>query len=387
MKLAKLTVHAGPHARVQCPVTAEVDLESDPENMILWDETDGKAVPVQIWEEEGRTRLAWIVSWMEAGESRDYRLRILDAPRSLVSGVSLAEGEGRLDVSIGGHYFTTYNCGPEVVRPYLYPVYADEGVGVTRDWPMVPDAEGDSTDHPHHKGIYTAQDEIRGVNNWGEGEGHGWQVHTGFDSVYSGPVAGGFTSAIDWTDADRKTYMTETRRITFYNTPLRARLFDYQVTFHASQGELRIGDTKEGGFLSVRVASLMEEARGGGRIVNGCGGVGEGETWGQRAPWCDYSGAIGGGTYGITLLDHPSNPRFPTYWHVRAYGLMTANCVGRHHFTGDENQRWDLPIAAGASKTWRYRVLVHHGDAAAAGVARHYEGFAYPPQVEVEPER
>jgi hypothetical protein len=320
---------------------------------------------------------------MGSGESREYTLRILDAPRSLVSGVSLVEGESQLHVSIGGRHFTTYNCGPDVVRPYLYPVYADEGVGVTRNWPMVEGLEGESTDHPHHKGIYTAQDEIREVNNWGEGPGHGWQIHKRFSHLFCGPVAGGFTSEIDWTDRARNVYMTETRRVTFYNTLLRARLLDYQVTFHASHGDLLIGDTKEGGFVSVRMASSMEEQRGGGVIVNGCGGVTEAETWGKRAQWCDYSGPIGEGTYGVSLLDHPANPRFPTYWHVRAYGLMTANPVGRHHFTGDETNRWDLPIAAGESKTWRYRVLVHHGDARAAAVATHYEGFAYPPEVEV----
>lgn len=383
MKLAKLTVHAGPHVRLQCPVQAEVPLESIPENLILWDEADGRVLPVQAWQEEGRIKVGWIVGWMDAGESRAYTLRDLDEPRSLSSGVSLVEGEGQLHVSIGGRHFTTYNHGPEVVRPYLYPVYAGEGVGVTRNWPMVPGAAGESTDHPHHKGIYTAQDEIREVNNWGEGPGHGWQIHKRFSHVYSGLTAGGFTAEIDWTDKDRKVYMAETRHVAFYNTPLRARLLDYQVTFHASHGDLVIGDTKEGGFLSVRVASSMEEEEGGGVITNGCGGVTEAETWGKRAHWCDYSGTIQGGTYGVSLLDHPGNPRFPTYWHVRAYGLMTANPVGRHHFTGDDTQRWDLPIAAGQSMTWRYRILVHHGDAQAARLPAHYEGFAYPPAVEV----
>ena len=51
------------------------------------------------------------------------------------------------------------------VRPHLYPVFAAENVGITRNWPMVEGLPGESTDHPHHKGIYTAQDEIRGVNN------------------------------------------------------------------------------------------------------------------------------------------------------------------------------------------------------------------------------
>jgi len=386
MKLATLIVNAGRHTRVQCPVEAEIGLESVPEDLVLWDEANGRAVPVQAWAKEGRVKLGWIVGRMNPGERRAYALRTAPVSSAQVGWVRLVEAPSQIQVSIGGRRFTTYNCGPEVVRPYLYPVYADEGVGVTRDWPMVQGASGESTDHPHHKGIYTAQDEIRGVNNWGEGEGHGWQVHKRFSQVYSGPVAGGFTSEIDWTDADRNVYMTETRQITFYNTPLRARLFDYEVTFHASHGELLIGDTKEGGFLSARVASSMEEQRGGGVIANGCGGVTEAETWGQRAPWCDYSGRIGDGQYGVSLLDHPQNPRFPTYWHVRAYGLMTANCVGRHHFTGDDNNRWDLPIAAGESKTWRYRILVHHGDVRAAGVARHYEGFAYPPKVEIEVE-
>ena len=387
MKLATLTVHAGEHERAQCPVKTEISIgqEGLTENLALWDEAAGKAVPVQAWgDQEGRVHLAWIVERMDRHASQAYELRALDAPPQAADGVSLEEGPDRLQVSIGGRHFTTYNYG-QVVRPYLYPVYVDDQVGITRNWPMVEGVEGESTDHPHHKGIYTAQDEIRGVNNWGEGAGHGWQVHKTFSQTYSGPVAGGFTAEIDWTDQDRAVYMTETRQVTFYNTPPQARLLDYQVTFHASQGDLVIGDTKEGGFLSVRVASSMEEQRGGGVIVNGCGGVREAETWGKRAPWCDYSGPIGGAWYGITLLDHPHNPRFPTYWHVRAYGLMTANCVGRHDFTGDANNRWDMPPPGGESRTWRYRVLIHHGDAQAARVPICYEGFAYPPAVEVQP--
>jgi hypothetical protein len=386
MVLAELTVHAGEHERFHCPVGTETSIGEDVlgEHLVLWGESDGKVVPVQAWTgQDGRVSLAWIADRMDRHESRTFQLRVLDTPCKAVSGVCLEQAPGKLKVSIGGRHFTTYNYG-QVVRPYLYPVFADENVGITRNWPMVEGLAGDSTDHPHHKGIYTAQDEINGVNNWGEGKGHGWQIHRTFSRIFSGPVAGGFTAELDWADQDRKVYMTETRRITFYSTPSRARLFDYQVTFHASEGDLTIGDTKEGGFVSVRVASSMEEQReGGGMIVNGCGGVREAETWGKRAHWCDYSGPIGDDGYGVSLMDHPQNPRFPTYWHVRAYGLMTANCVGRHHFTGDPDDRWDMSIAAGESRTWRYRVLIHHGDARAARVPAHYESFAYPPSVDV----
>jgi hypothetical protein len=380
----KLTVHAGEHERFQCPVETSIGEDVLGENLVLWDESDGKVVSVQAWAgSDSRVHLAWIVDRMERHESRTFELRRLDSPCEAVSGVLLEDVPGKLQVSVGGKHLTTYNHD-QVVRPYLYPVFVDENVGITRNWPMVEGVAGESTDHPHHKGIYTAQDDINGVNNWGDGPAHGWQIHRTFSRIYSGPVAGGFTAELDWADHDRNVYMTETRHITFYNTTSRARLFDYEVSLHASQGDLTIGDTKEGGFISVRMACSMEEQReGGGVIVNGCGGVREAETWGKRAHWCDYSGPIGDRWYGVTLMDHPHNPRFPTYWHVRAYGLMTANCLGRHDFTADPANRWDMSIAAGESRTWRYRVLIHHGDARAARVPVHYEDFAYRPSVDV----
>jgi hypothetical protein len=387
MKQVKLTVEAGWHERLWCPVEAEVALDAaiPTENLVLWDTTDGVAVPVQAWQEGKALKLAWVVATLAPHEARVYELRSVSDPAQVADGVQLAEvAPGKLKVCVGGKHFTTYNYGVGVVRPYLYPVLAADSVGATRNWPMVDGIAGESTDHPHHKGIYTAQDEINGIRNWGEGKGHGWQIHKGFTRLYSGPAAGGFTAELDWTDHDRKVYMTETRRVTFYVTPMHARLFDYEVTLHASQGDLVIGDTKEGGLLSARVASSMEAQREtGGVITNGCGGVQEAETWGKRAPWCDYSGPIGDACYGISLMDHGTNPRYPTYWHVRAYGLMTANCFGRHHFTGDPDNRWDMPIPAGESRTWRYRVLIHHGDAQAAKVGVHYQGFSYPPAVQV----
>jgi hypothetical protein len=387
MRQVRLTVEAGWHQRLWCPVQAEVELDASvpTENLSLWDTTDGVVVPVQAWRDGGVVKLAWVIAALAPNEVRVYELRLADAPLQVTEGVALDElGPGNLKISVGGKHFTTYNYGVDVVRPYLYPVMAADGVGATRNWPMVNGIPGETNDHPHHKGIYTAQDEINGFRNWGEGPGHGWQIHRGFTHLYSGPVTGGFTAELDWTDPERNVYMTETRRLTFYLTPAHARLFDYEVTLHASEGELVIGDTKEGGLLSARVASSMDAARDdGGIITNGCGGVQEAETWGKRAPWCDYSGPIGDKWYGITLMDHGTNPRYPTYWHVRAYGLMTANCFGLHDFSGDPDNRWDMPIAAGESVTWSYRVLIHHGNVKGGKVGVHYQDFAHPPTVQV----
>jgi hypothetical protein len=179
--------------------------------------------------------------------------------------------------------------------------------------------------------------------------------------------------------------MAEVRNVTIYYTPAGLRIIDYDVTLQAEYGEVTLGDTKEGGLLSVRVATSMDGERSdGGTILTSTGGTGEAETWGKRATWCDYSGPVKGDWYGICMMDHPENPRHPTYWHVRDYGLMTANCFGIHHFTGDPENRHDFIIPSGESVTWRYRALVHAGRGELVQLTRCYQDFANPPAVIVE---
>jgi len=140
---------------------------------------------------------------------------------------------------------------------------------------------------------------------------------------------------------------------------------------------VRLGDTKEGGVLSVRVAQSMEGRRGG-RIRNAHGAVTEAETWGKRAAWCDYSGVVDGHTVGIALFDHPSNFRHPTYWHVRDYGLMTSNPFGLSFFEGQGHDGTHV-IPAGANLTFRHRILIHAGDAATGDVRDQYLNWAFAP--------
>ncbi|NLG28206.1 MAG: hypothetical protein GX557_09855 [Chloroflexi bacterium] len=391
MRLAKLTVHAGWHERNQCPVQTKVQLEGEIalDALVLWDLTSDEPVPLQAWPaEDGQINLAWIVTNIWEDDVRLYELRYgPDVVPVESEGVTLVETEsGVLEVGIEGELFTRYNYGTDLVRPFLYPVLAGAGTGITRNWPMVEGVAGERQDHPHHTGVYTAQGSVNGVNNWDNGAGHGYIVHQGFGRVYEGPVAGGFTESLAWTDAEHKTLMTETRRITFYATDPEARVFDYSVSLHASEGEVTLGDTKEGGLLAVRVASSMDVMgpREGGRIQTATGGINEGEAWGKRAEWVDFSGPVSGDWVGIALMDHPSNPRYPTYWHVRNYGLMTINPIALHDYTGDPNKRWDLVIPAGETVTFAFRVYVHVGDANEALVADHWHDWVNPPSVEVQ---
>jgi hypothetical protein len=245
---------------------------------------------------------------------------------------------------------------------------------------MVSDAVGETNDHPHHKGIYTAQGDVNGVDNWGDGDGK--QIHREFLRIFDGPVDAGFMEAIDWVDGSDKPNLSETRFIRFFAAAPGIRIVDYSVTLHASHRKVVLGDTKEGGLLSVRVATSMDADRPeGGRITNAYGGIQEQETWGKPSPWCDYSGPLGVEWFGVAMMDHPDNPRHPTPWHVRNYGLMTANCFGYHDFSGNPEYRRDLQIEDGDSETWNYRLLIHRGTSEQAGVAAHFINFAIPPKI------
>ncbi len=82
-------------------------------------------------------------------------------------------------------------------------------------------------------------------------------------------------------------------------------------------------------------------------------------------------------------MDHPQNPRHPTYWHVRAYGLFTANCLGVSIFEGNPRLRGDMEIKHGEVVSFMYRVLIHEGDAARAEVEKKYQHYIEPPRVKV----
>jgi hypothetical protein len=240
--------------------------------------------------------------------------------------------------------------------------------------------KGEHKDHKHHKSIWVAYGECDDVDNWSEEPGHGWQRHQGFDELVSGPVFGQITARNDWCARDGKKQFEEVRKMRFFALPEGDRLFEMEVNFAMTEKAVTFHDTKEGGLVSVRVASSMD-VRNGGRIENGYGGINEGETWGKKAPWCDYSGKVDGRRVGIAVMDHEDNPRYPTQWHVRDYGLMTANCFAWKYYRPEAGVVGDMAFDKGAATTWRYRIYIHRGNTATGNVARQFFNFIAPPAV------
>ena len=295
----------------------------------------------------------------------------------LGTGVQIKQLDDRLRVEINGQLFTEYFF-KDVPRPYCYPVLGPGGAAMTRDWPMK-NSPGESHDHPYHRSLYFAHGNINGQDFWSEVKKFGKTVHDNFVEIKSGRDSGILRSRNKWIAADGTVVCTDERTFRFYNRPANERLFDFEITLQASNGDLTLGDTKEGS-MAIRLAETMRviSAKGkpAGHIVNS-EGVRDGAAWGKRAAWCDYYGPVEGRTVGVAIFDHPLNPRHPTWWHVRDYGLFAANPFGQHDFEKLSNPAaGNLVVPAGKSVTLRYRVYMHEGDERQAKVAEHYADYA-----------
>lgn len=387
-----MDVSGGNHDRENSVVYAPMVCKQEHEYHVVREVDDagnlGDTVPSQCFgvcecDEEAEEAdvgcsVAFIVPSLAAGETRRYGIATDEGEEPEYEGVSveLDEDEKTASFLIGGEPFTRYNFSHDFARPNAYPVLGPGGVEVT---------EYATTDHPHHRSMYVALGEVNGHDNWSEMEGHAFTRCRSVDVLNEGPVYAQILAMNDWVTSDEEKFMEEWTVITVYNMPDSGRLIDWDITFVASDCGIHIGDTKEAGTLSVRMNTPLHERDGSGTITNAYGALTEAENWGKPSPWVDYSGEINGQKVGLAIFDSPYNLRHPTAWHVRSYGLFTANCWGYSYFTGDESKRGDYTMPLGASLNFLYRVYVHAGDVQEAKVGQRYLDFAYPPDVtEVE---
>jgi len=297
-------------------------------------------------------------------------------PAAPGEGVQITRLADRLRVEINGQLFTEYHF-KDVPRPYCYPVMGPGEAAMTRNWPMK-DVPGEEHDHPHHRSLWFAHGSINGHDFWSEEKDFGKTVHEDFLEVKSGRDAGVIRERCQWVAADGTVVCTDERTLRIYNPgQARERMLDFEITLFASHGDLTFGDTKEGTMAARLAATLRLKGKvGQGHIVNS-NGVRDGKTWGKRADWCDYYGPVDGKTVGMAIFDHPQNPRHPTWWHVRDYGLFAANPFGEHDFEKlPDKTAGNLTVAAGKSITFRYRFYLHEGDEKQGQVAEKYRQYA-----------
>lgn len=279
-----------------------------------------------------------------------------------------------VSIQINGKPFSTFHYGVEAAKPFLAPLTSASGKIVTRRFPMqtIP---GESRDHLHHRGLWFTYNDVNGIRFW-ENDPSYTRPNLGRVTVRStswkdGANSGTLTAVMDWRDPAGKTLLVENRDMIF-RPDGDLRTIDFLVTLTAAI-DVTLGDTKEGAF-AIRLAEEFTERRGG-KIVNAEGLTGMVNTWGKRSAWVDYTGVIDGERLGVAIFDHPSNRRYPAYWHVRDYGLFSLNPFGQSAFNPDlDDNITKLP--AGQKLSFRWRVVIHPGDATSGHVAELYKAYA-----------
>lgn len=290
--------------------------------------------------------------------------------------VRITPGTDRIAVEIDGKAYTDFFLAADGNKPYVYPLRTAGGVIVTRHYPME-EFPGETRDHPHQRGLFFAHGEVNGYNFWATEPGtkSPKKARMALKKVVEargGKSSGRIQAVFDGLDPQGKPIMTETRTITFYSDP-ELRTIDYQIAIQPLV-KLIFGDTKEG-TLGIRLATSLTEDRTG-KMVNAEGLETEKNVWGKRSAWVDYFGQVDGKTVGVAIFDHPSNPRHPTYWHSRAYGLFAANIFGVRDFTGDKTKDGSLTVEPGQPLVFRYRIVIHPGDTRTANIAALYKKYA-----------
>lgn len=235
--------------------------------------------------------------------------------------------ERQISFSIDGIEKLRWHFGDQYPRPFFYPFNGPSGVSLTRM------GHPGAQNHDHHRSVWFAHHKLNGVDFWSDNtqarvrQKYWYRYRDGNDEAV-------MASLLGWFDEDGNEVMEQDVIAALRPMDAGEHALELQITMRPPKGiEAVTLDKSNFGLLAVRVSKTLSAYFGGGQLSNSEGLVGEPNIFGKRARWMDYSGPVVVGTgetrhlvrEGITYFDHPQNPRYPTYWHVREDGWMGAS--------------------------------------------------------------
>jgi len=274
--------------------------------------------------------------------------------------VKLEEADGTVKVTVNGKPFAEYITS-HAHQPMIWPIHGPTGLEMTDKAPA---------DHKHHDSLWFTHGVVNGLDFWlepGDRSNKGNTIkHREYVTVESGDP-GKLVTKNDWMEGTTK--IAEDERTMEFGSDKNGWWIDTTIIFTASEGDVTFGDTKEGAF-GVRVpATMVVDAKKGGKIRNSRGQE-DAVAWGMGAEWVDYSGPVGDSTAGITIFDMKDSYRHPTRWHVRTYGLFAANPFGQRDFPRDpEHPQGETVVKKGETLKLHYRVLFYDGERSSSDIA------------------
>jgi methane monooxygenase PmoA-like len=391
--LAKITVEAGNHTRIDTPV--RVSLKDVSQRIISYgissalrlEELKGAIripVAMQMEQQSEGPVLWWILSGTTpAGGSRSYELIQGQPAKSSV--VEVVKDDKALLLKKGDEKILQYNHATAPLPKgksklyersgFIHPLWSPSQMVLTNINPR---------DHYHHMGIWMpwthTKFEGKQVDFWNIGEGQGTVRFVKFLSTVSGSVYAGFQAeqehvALQTRDGE-KVVLREVWDVRVYNVggPEKGyRIVDFVSTQkNVAKTPLYQDKYRYGGF-GFRGAVEWDE-----KTASYLTSEGKNRKNGHatRARWCDTSGSINGQWAGVIHMSHPKNFRHPESMRIWPSGQMFFNWA--------PSQLGEWVMEPGKSYVFRYRMYVHEGKVDVSVAERAWNDFGNQPVVRLE---
>lgn len=264
----------------------------------------------------------------------------------------------KINVTIDGKYFTSYICSEDEKYPFFYPVNGPiSGGSLTSMRNAI---------WPHHSSLFFGCDQVNGGNYWQEGLERGRIISVNAQIVKEGGDTVIITDECIWSRPGALSPVKDLRKFTITAPSATMTQIDAEITMEMLI-DVHIKKTNHSLF-SARMAADLSVSNGG-TMINAEGAIGEKDTFGKNSPWIDYYGKRGNATEGLAIMQHPSNPWYPSPWFTRDYGFMSPTPM-YWPLNGEETF-----MQKGTTLVLRYRVLVHSGTSTEADIAGQFEKY------------
>ncbi len=279
--------------------------------------------------------------------------QLVEAPDASAATCEWHRAGDSLSLRWRGRTLWQFNFASDLDVPFFHPLSTTTGQILSLDAPP---------DHVWHHGLWFCWKFINGVNYWElnpqtrrpdgitRWSEPGLQLHDDGSAVID--------LNLRYQPANGEVVLTEQRAIAISSPDIQGVYhLDWTSAFTAGDQPVVLDRTPPreqswGGYagLSLRFSPAFSQRQA--TSTQGIAAFGDGGRHRSDAAAMDYSGWVDGHAAGVTVLDHPQNPRHPTSWYLinrGEMGYLNASILAPQPLQLQANQRMVL----------RYRVIVH----------------------------
>lgn len=264
----------------------------------------------------------------------------------------------KISVTIDGKFFTSYIFSSDEKYPFFYPVNGPLSGGSVTSMR--------NGEYPHHSSLFFGCDQVNGGNYWQEGLDRGRIISSNAEILKEGGDTVVISDECIWSRPGAISPVKDTRKYIITVPIAKVYQMDVEITM-VTLMDVHIKKTNHSLFSARMAADLSVKC--GGTMINAEGETSEKGTFGKNSPWMDCYGKRGENIEGLAILQHPSNPWFPSPWFTRDYGFFSPTPMYWPQ-KGEETF-----LKKGETLLLRYRVLVHGGTTADAKIAESFKQY------------